>query len=182
MEKEEYWKILNKITDWIKFSDTKAVVVLTVYGIIITIIYSNSKDVYDYLSNSSFSIILSIIIGVLSFLSVLFSFLAINPRLKNPNANSIIYFGHIQEKYNNPSDYYLQSQQILTDENEYEKQISEQVFVNSKIAWKKFKNVSYSIRCFFFSILTLIIILIEYFFSIWKATTNIMTLKKVVQE
>lgn len=166
MEKEEYWKILNKTTAWIKFSDTKAIVVLTVYGIIITIIYSNSKDVYEYLSNSTFSIILSIIVVILSILSLLFSFLAINPRLKNSNANSIIFFGHIQEKYKNHSDYYLQSQQILSDENEYEKQIAEQVYTNSKIAWKKFKNVSYSIRCFFLSIIILIAILTEYFLSI----------------
>ena len=166
MGKEEYWKILNKTTDWIKFSDTKAIVVLTVYGIIITIIYSNSKVVYEYLSNSTFSVILSIIVAILSFLSVLFSFLAINPRLKNTNADSIIFFGHIQEKNKDYSEYYLNSQQILSDENEYRKQIAEQVYVNSKIAWKKFKNVSYSIRCFFFSIVILIVILTEYFLSI----------------
>lgn len=168
MKKEEYWKILNKTTDWIKFSDTKAIVVLTVYGIIITIIYSNSKEVYEYISNSTFSIILSIVVVILSLLSVLFSFLAINPRLKNTNADSIIFFGHIQEKNKTYSDYFLNSQQILSDENEYQKQIAEQVFINSKIAWKKFKNVSYSIRCFFFSIITLIIILTEYFLAYEK--------------
>lgn len=165
MKQEEYWKILNKTNDWIKFSDTKAVVILTVYGIIITTIYSNSKEVYEFLGHSTFSVVLAIIAVALNFLSVLFSFLTINPRLKNPNPNSIIYFGHIQEGNSDYSEYYAQSQVILSDENEYEKQLAEQVFANSKIAWKKFRNVSYSIRCFFFSVVSLIILMSEYFLS-----------------
>ena len=166
MKREEYWKILNKTTDWIKFSDTKAVLIITVYGIIITIIYSNSKEVFDHLSNSVFSSVFAFLAVIFSFLSVLFSFLAINPKLKNQNPNSIIYFGHVQEKYKSYIEYYEQSQQILMDENEYDKQIAEQIFINSKIAWKKFKNVSYSIRCFFFAIIILILMLAEYLFTI----------------
>jgi predicted PurR-regulated permease PerM len=163
MKKEEYWKILNKTTDWIKHSDTKAVVVLTVYGIIITIIYSNSKEILEHLNNSSFSVVLTLLAAILGLISVLFSFLTINPRLKNPNSNSIIYFGHIQEKHKTFNDFYEHSQGVLSDENKYEKQLAEQVYVNSKIAWRKFKNVTYSIRLFFVSISILLVILITYF-------------------
>lgn len=166
MKQEEYWKILSNTNDWIKFSDTKAVVVLTVYGILVTTIYANANDVYNYLSNSFFSIFIASIAIILSVLSILFSFLSINPRLKNSNPSSIIYFGHIQKNAKNSLEYYQNSQDILSDESEYEKQVSEQVFVNSKIAWKKFKNVTYSIRLFFFSILSIFVLIINYFISL----------------
>jgi len=44
--KEELWKILLKNIEWIKFSDTKAVFLLTIYGVLLTIVYSNSGKVY----------------------------------------------------------------------------------------------------------------------------------------
>lgn len=165
MKQEEYWKILDKTNDWIKFSDTKAVVILTFYGIIITAIYSNSNEVYAFLSGSIFSISIAIIAVLLSITSVLFSFLSINPRLRNLNPHSILYFGHIQENYSNYTDYFEHSRDVISNDTEYEKQIAEQIYVNSKIAWKKFKNITYSLRCFFLSILSIFLLMIHYFIN-----------------
>ena len=157
--KEQYWNILSKTTDWIKFADTKAVVILTVYGIIITIIYSNAAEVYNFLSQTWIFIILSSISTIFGAISIGYSFSAINPKIKNDNPNSLIYFGHIQEKY------YNDLSDALKENENIEIQISEQIYSNSKIAWKKYRNVSISIKFFVASIALVLIELVLYFLT-----------------
>ncbi|WP_306641044.1 Pycsar system effector family protein [Sanyastnella coralliicola] len=162
---EQYWNILSKTTDWIKFSDTKAVVVLTVYGILITVVYSNSLAVYEFISESWFFILLTVPAVLLSVLSIVYCFKAINPRLKNDNPNSLIYFGHIQEKFSNSKDYHEELSKALNATNKFEQHLSEQIHTNSKIAWSKFKNISIAIRLFVATLGVLILELITYFLT-----------------
>jgi 1,4-dihydroxy-2-naphthoate octaprenyltransferase len=162
---EQYWNILNKTTDWTKFSDTKAVVILTVYGILITVVYSNSSAVYTFISESWFFILLTAIAGILGIFYFGYCFKAIDPRLKNDNPNSLIYFGHIQEKYSNSQEYQQDLSKALNEKDGFEKHLSEQIHTNSKIAWAKFKNISISIRFFAAFLGVLILELILHFLS-----------------
>jgi len=160
---ENYWKTFQNINDWIKFSDTKAGIIVTVYGLILTIIYSNAQDVYTWTSSSIFILIITIVAVILTILSVFFAFLCINPSLKNKNPKSLIYFGHIATKNKKYLEYLSDATTVFEDTDKLSTQLSEQIYENSKIAWSKFKNVTYSIRLFFASILCLLIILISYY-------------------
>lgn len=154
---DQNWNILHYNSDWLKFSDTKASIILTVYGIIITIIYSNSNDIFTAINTSKPLLILSIICALMSLVSIFFSFMCINPNLKNPNPNSIIYFGHIATKYDSFDAYHEEFLRVNSND-QISEQINEQIYTNSKIAWKKFFHVSWSIRFF---VLTIAILLIQ---------------------
>ncbi|MDP3314141.1 Pycsar system effector family protein [Lutibacter sp.] len=162
---QEYWNILGNINDWIKYSDTKATILLTLYGVLITIIYSNSTDVLIGLNKSNWILGFSIISMIFSLISIIFSFLCINPRLKNENPNSIIYFGHIKEKFKNSDEYSIHSSNILSSDESYLKELTEQIHTNSSIAWKKFSNVTWSIRFFFGVLICLIFSILIYLAS-----------------
>ena len=155
---EKYWEILLKNIQWIQFSDTKATVIITVYGIIITLVYTNPHEAFNSLKDSNILIFFTILSCILSALSIFFAFKTLNPKLTNDNPKSIIYFGHIQSKFDNYQDYKKYSSSILENEEEYTDQVSEQVYVTSQIAWNKFKHASYSIRFF---IASLAVIMIE---------------------
>jgi len=159
--KEKYWNILLYNVEWLRYSETKATVILTVYGVLFTILFTNSTSVFQEIGKSCWLISLSIISGLLSVSSIFFSFRCIDPILKNPNPKSIIYFGHIAEKFKNYSEYFEHSKQIISNNESFIEQISEQIYVNSKIAWKKFTRVTWSLRLF---IANLILILIETLF------------------
>jgi hypothetical protein len=159
---EKYWNILQQINDWVKYSETKASIILTVHGIIITVVYSNSKSVFEALNQSNFLFYSTLLYIALSILSIFFSFRCVNPRLKNPNPTSIIYFGHIAKKFPNFKNYYNHSKPIIVDENAFSEQISEQIFINSGIAWKKFVNVSWSLRIFIIGIVVLMVSVLIY--------------------
>lgn len=159
MKKEELWKIYERNCDWIKFSDTKAGILLTIYGIIITIIYSNSSDLYLVLNQSKILVFTSTVVGITSIISVSFSFLCINPRLKNTNIKSNIFFGTITKNHLN-----LKSFKESLKKHKLKEDLQEQVYTTSKIADKKFKNITWSIRFFVLSLFILIINIIIHLF------------------
>lgn len=161
---DKYWNILQQNNEWLRYSETKASILLTVYGIIITIIYSNAKEVYEAINESNLLLITSIIFGIVSIISIYFSFKCINPRLKNDNPTSIIYFGHISKKNKNYEDYLQYSKAIINNDDKFCEQVAEQIFVNSGIAWKKFVNVTWSIRLFILSVVMLIVSIAIYLF------------------
>ncbi len=159
---QEYWNILGNITNLIKYSDTKAAILLTLYGVIITIVYSNSADVLIALKNSNWTLGFSFASLIFSLISIVFAFLCINPRLKNENSNCIIYFGNIQKKFKTADEYSIHSTEILSDETGYQKQLAEQIHTNSTIAWKKFSNVAWSIRFFAGSLVFIVLSILSY--------------------
>ncbi len=162
---QEYWNILGSVNDWIKYSDTKATILLTLYGVIITIVYSNSTDVLSGITNSNWTLTFSVLSAICSLISIVFAFLCINPRLKNENPNSIIYFGHIQKKFQNANDYLSSSLEIFENESNYQKELTEQIHTNSGIAWKKFSNVTWSLRFFFGTLVCMILSVLIYLVS-----------------
>lgn len=162
---ENYWRILQSTNEWIRFSDIKAGVILGIYGVLLTVISTDLKDIYETISKSYFQLFLIILLFSFIFLSGLFSFLCINPRLKNNNTNSIIYFGSIAIKFKNSTEYISNSSNVLANDIEIRTQLAEQIHTNSKIAWKKFSNVTWAIRFFILSILMIFILIISYIFS-----------------
>ncbi|MFW5700775.1 MAG: Pycsar system effector family protein [Cyclobacteriaceae bacterium] len=154
---DKYWNILQYNNEWLRYSETKASVLLTVYGIIITIIYSNANEVFEAINETSLFLYSSVFYGLTSIISIFFSFMCINPRLKNENPSSIIYFGHIAKKNKNFSDYSQYSKTIIDNDDKFREQIVEQIFATSGIAWKKFVNVTWSIRLFVFSVIILLV-------------------------
>lgn len=159
---QEYWNILNSIQDGIRYSDTKATIILTLYGVTLTIVYSNSHEVLTAIETSNSVFFSSIAAIICAAISILFAFLCVNPRLIGNNPTSIIYFGHIQERYSTYSDYLSKANEILSDDSRYSAEISEQIHSNSKIAWQKFSNVAWCIRFLFACIVFLIISLLAY--------------------
>lgn len=162
---QDLWNILSKTTDWVKYSDTKAAVLLTVHGVLLTIVYTNAISVYNYSFQNWFTIILSLLIAASSLTSIVYCFLTINPKLKNENPTSLIYFGHIQKNFDNYQDYYIAVKSKFSKKKKLNKQLTEQIYVNSKVAWKKFSLITISMRYFFVSIVLLLINLLYYLFS-----------------
>ncbi len=147
MNKDALWKVLERNSDWIKFSDVKAGVIITVYGIIISIIYSNATDVYVALKNNWLPILLFISAGCCTTVSIIFAFKCINPRLKNNKSDSNLYFGSIAKNYSKFEDYRASLKNV-----NYKEDLEEQVYTTSKIANDKFINVTWCIRFFTISI------------------------------
>jgi len=153
---DRYWQILQLNIEWLRFSETKATLVLTVYGVIFTIAYANSTAVFTSLSTSGWLLILIFLYGGLSLTSIVFAFLCVNPALKNKSPTSIIYFGHIKKDVS-VATYKTRAQVIIDDEDKLTDEITEQIHIISKIAWQKYRSVGWSLRFFIGSLIILIL-------------------------
>jgi hypothetical protein len=159
---ERYWQILQLNIDWLRFSETKATLILTVYGVLFTITYTNSSAVFESIKGSSLILLFVLMYAGFALASIVLAFLCVNPTLKNKNPNSIIYFGHISKKFKTVKAYQDYAKVVLNDENSYSDQITEQIVVISKVAWKKYARVTWSLRLFIASLTILLIILLIY--------------------
>ncbi|SDP86407.1 hypothetical protein SAMN05428975_3127 [Mucilaginibacter sp. OK268] len=159
---QRYWEILQTNIEWLRFSETKATLVLTVYGVLFTLIYTNSTAVFTSVSASGWLLFMVFVYVGFALTSIGFAFLCINPILQNKNPNSIIYFGHISKKFKNKREYMDFAKTILDDEEKYADQITEQIYVISKVAWNKYVKVTWALRFFIGGLAWLLLILIVY--------------------
>lgn len=158
---ENLKNILQYNVEWLKFAETKATLIVTVQGVLLTIIYTNAKDLYGAVTSSDVQFGLTIISALLFLLTLIFSFLAINPNLKNHLKKSAVYFGTIKN-YSNHAEYHKTLKDIREDE--MNEMLTEQIYINSHLAWNKFVKVGWSIRFFSGLVLVLFVQILIYIF------------------
>lgn len=152
----DYKYILDYNSEWLKLADQKAVIIITVYGVLLTIIYTNPEEILKAIDSSNTILILSIIAGIASSISILFSFFCIKPTLKNDNGQSLMYFNHIKN-FDSWKEY-----QVYSKNSDYEEALTEQIHSISKICSKKYFNVGVSIYAFLLTIVLLVAIVATY--------------------
>jgi hypothetical protein len=155
-----YWSILQNTLESVKHSETKAGLMITAYGVLSTVLYINATSIFAMISQNPWLIAL----GCISFFSGLGSFFfavrCINPRFVKSGGDSIIFFGIVGSKYPTAQAYYEDSKAIVGDKEQFNAQIAEQIYINSKIAIKKFSDVGKSIRFFVINVFTIFLALL----------------------
>jgi len=154
---EQYWKILHYNVEFVKFFDTKATIIITTYGLIITFICSTAEVTYTTLMQNKVLFGLTILSAISALLAVFYAFRCLNPRLIKLNSLTVIFFGHIAN-HQSYTEFDEKLELILSETELYKKQLSEQIFTNSKVAYGKFRNIAYSMR---FSLAALGFLLVE---------------------
>jgi hypothetical protein len=148
---EDLWKTLAYINEWVRFSEGKAVGLLAAQGVLISVIGQNGLD-YEG-SHVSWALCLGSVALILNIISMFYAFMCLNPRLKLRGGVSPLFFGSIAQSFKNSADYQRHFMEKMTDSESVSKELCGQIFVNSQIADRKFRNVAYSIRIFVVSIL-----------------------------
>lgn len=161
--------IYTTINDWIKYSDTKAALILAFNGVMIGLMGSKLKELimprfgFSSCANGVFSTLV-LLFFVDTMVSALLAAWAVYPRLSVGEVSSHIYFAHIAKRlenalsserraskvrrgkiYQEVSAKYKSELAQLPDE-EFEKEISDQIFAVSVVCWQKYKKTNYSLR------------------------------------
>lgn len=144
----KYWNILEYTVGFIRHSESKASNIITLYGIIVTVVFVNAPIIFPLMAEKlvlQIAALLSVVPGIASFY---FALRCINPRLVKSEGNSVIYFGHIHAKFGSAREYLEKSQELLEENDSYHAELAQQIYINSGIAWKKFADVTMSLRLF----------------------------------
>ena len=147
---KQHWDIFHNINDFIRFSDTKAGVVLAFAGgagvflagkvdTVHTIILAHAHQAGGW-------ILYVVFYGYLVSLlwTITSAFLAIRPDLGSAPKRSVLYFKHICEDFAHDHKKYAESLAAL-DEPALEAELAHQICVNAGIATRKFDWVNRAI-------------------------------------
>jgi len=153
---------LNRVSEWIQFSDKKTAFLSAFYSAVFGLVISQkeliSQHFIVYQEWTSCLYIFILLSFIVSFVTgIFFLFKSIFPRLNNSFTDkSLFYFGHVANmKFVD----YLEEIKKLTD-NEAKRQIIEQIYTNSIIADQKMKNVQKSIKIFFVVIVSMVLLIL----------------------
>lgn len=154
MEKEDKIIVLQMINEWIKFADAKAGIIFATNGVILTILFSQgeSPSCVSTLCASAYNLGL---IGIL--ISLIIAVKIVLPNLKTGSQQSNIFFWQIA-RFKSGSEY---EAAISSEHYIVAQDITNQIWINSKIASKKYCFTYWSI---IFGSIGLSLIVISYFF------------------
>lgn len=142
------WKTLDLANDSIRLADAKAGSVLFIDGGVAAIISTRLVDVHTLLRGNQILIAVVVIGALLWLSSVYFAVQTVRPRLGNEAQDSLIYFGDIARKYPGGFRQYEQAVQSgLASEQQIMDQISEQIWINARVAVTKHNNARISMDC-----------------------------------
>ncbi len=155
-----YWKILETTLEWIRYSDAKATAILTIYGIIVTVVFSKFEEVMNLQEESSYLWMLMMLPLLSSLVAIFYGFRCINPRMEKSDNASIMFFGSITKRYKTEEEFRQATHKVLDSKVGLDDDLAHQIFINSRVAYKKFRDVSLSIRFFVISIVLTIVVLV----------------------
>jgi hypothetical protein len=146
VEAQHPWKTLQLVNEWIRFSDAKAAAVLAGSGLLGGLVVHSVPSYQqfgDHLVRSAL-LILALVCVVTSFLLAL---MALTPILRAEERPSLVYFRHIAEDYSTDRETFVARFIALAgEEEEFQRQLAEQIWANSIIAKRKFERVRWGVR------------------------------------
>lgn len=160
---DHYWGSMSHMTSLIKASELKAGLILSFYGILLNFVYQSATAV---LAANSNNIVLYILIGlwfITTVASVFFSVRSFIPRIEGGYDRNIFFFGDVITKFGTIKEFSRSFYKISLDEEELFQQLGEQIFIISKIASWKFKNVNKSLKLLALGLFFLLLVIIYYF-------------------
>jgi hypothetical protein len=142
MQVDEKWNVLQLVNDWVKYSDTKSALVLGFQGSVAGFFFAQRSDFVGmaarYGGFTEFCFGISIVLLVAS---IFLSAFAVYPRLRVGESTSNIFFAHIGQ-LPTAADY---RSRVAKPAHLFDADIENQIWANSRIAWKKYRLNSFSI-------------------------------------
>ncbi len=142
---DHYWGSMSHVTSLIKASELKAGLILSFYGILLNFIYQSAGSL---LASDKNDTILYIFIGLWfasTAASIFYSVRCFIPKIEGKFSPNVFFFGDVISKFGDVKAFAKTFYEVSLDEKRLFEQLGEQIFIISKIAAWKFRNVKRSI-------------------------------------
>jgi hypothetical protein len=159
---DHYWGSINYIADLIKAAEIKAGLILTFYGVLLNFVYSNSDSVIQNIGDHVGFYVLSGIWFCCILISVYFSVRCFMPRIEDKYDKNILFFGDVISSFGDIREFSKTFYQVSLDEDKIFEQLGQQIYINSKIASVKFKNINKSLRYLAIGLVLMMLLILYY--------------------
>ena len=166
---DHYWGSIMYISNLIKASELKAGLILSFYGILLNFIYQNVGHVLAHFKNDTIFYILLACWFASTVISIYFSVRCFMPRIEGKYEKNIFFFGDVITKFGSIKQFSKTFFHISLDEDQLFDHLGQQIYINSKIAAMKFRNVNHALK---FLALGLFILLTMVMYYVWVTSNS----------
>ncbi|MCM4155256.1 Pycsar system effector family protein [Gramella sp. AN32] len=143
---DHYWGSMNYVFSLIKASELKAGLILSFYGILLNFIFQNLSVAYATSEDNVWFFLFSAGWFFCTVMSIYFSIRCFMPKMENKYDRNMFYFGDVVKKFGTIKEFSKTFYETSLDEDKLFDQLGQQIFIISKIASFKFRNVNRSLK------------------------------------
>ncbi len=155
-----FWEQLERLEKLIRASELKAGLILSFQSLILGLFFDRLDTLQvTFEKNVVFFVIVSLWL-ISTVISVYFSIKCFMPRLELKYNRNVFFFQDAARAYKNIEEYTKELLEVYLSEEELFKQLSEQIYIESKIIDAKFMNVQKSIKYLALSFVFIVILLV----------------------
>ncbi len=143
---DHYWGTIDYISSLIKASEIKAGLILSFYGILLNLIYQGFDSIYSLNTSAITFYIIGGAWALVTIASVYYSIRCFMPRIETKYEKNVFFFGDVISAFGNEKQFAKTFFDISVDEDRLFDQLGQQIYILSKIAAAKFKNVNRSLQ------------------------------------
>ena len=154
-----FWEQLERLEKLIRASELKAGLILSFQSLILGLFFDRLDELQiTFEKNIAFIVIVSLWL-ICATISIYFAIKCFMPRLELKFKKNVFFFRDAARSYGNIEEYTKELLKVYLNEEELFKQLSEQIYIESKIIDEKFKNVQKSIKYLAVSFIFVILLL-----------------------
>ncbi len=143
---DHYWGSISYVVELVRASEIKAGLILSFYGILLNFVFQSIELLVEQAATYQLLYVLLGLWFIVTGGSVYFSIKCFIPHIEAKYDKNVFFFGDVISKFGSIKEFSKTFYHISLDEVELFDQLGQQIYINSKIAAAKFRNVNRSIK------------------------------------
>lgn len=152
-----YWEQLERLEKLIRASELKAGVVFSFHSLILGIFFDRMEQLQPVFETSKIFIVFSMLWIVCVLISIFHCFMCFKPQIEKRYESNVLFFRDAVYAFGDIEEYTKTVMRVFGTEEEFYRQLAQQIHVESKIITEKFKSVQKAINFFALSFLFVVL-------------------------
>ena len=162
-----YWEQLERLEKLIRASELKAGVIFSFHGLVLGVFFDRLEELQPLFHEGTLFIVLAAFWMISSLISIYFCFKCFKPQITKKYEKNVLFFRDAVYSFGSIEKYTKRLIEIFGEEEDFYSQLGQQIYIESMIIDKKFKNVEYAIKYFALSFIFIIVIVIIWFIHLY---------------
>tara|TARA_R110000868_G_scaffold216416_3_gene466549 strand:- start:12312 stop:12824 length:513 start_codon:yes stop_codon:yes gene_type:complete len=161
-DSNNYWEQLERLEKLIRASEIKAGIVFSFHSLVLGLFFDRFEQLEPMIKGSPIVIVLTFLWFICVICSVFYCFKCFKPQIELKYKKNVFFFGDAANAFGNVEEFSKKIIEVCASEEELFEQLSEQIHVESKIIYAKFKCVRKSMFFFGLSVIFFMLIIAYY--------------------
>ncbi len=162
-----YWEQLERLEKLIRASELKAGIIFSFHGLVLGVFFDRLEELKPLFQEGALFIVLASFWMITAMISIFFCFKCFKPQISKKYEKNVLFFRDAVYAFGSIEKYSKKVIEIFGKDEEFYTQLSQQIYIESKIIDQKFKNVEQAIKYFALSFIFIVVIVVVWFIHLY---------------